>query len=62
MKIFEVTSKHLNFHSLIIRPTEQRFPERVKAYQVYFIKMNVKNNQKEDEIENTEDMRWYRID
>ena len=53
MKIFEVTSKHLTFHSLIIRPTEQRFPERVKAYQMYFIKMNVKNNQKEDEIENT---------
>ena len=42
MKIFEVTSKHLTFHSLTIRPMEQRFPKRVKAYQMYFIKMNVK--------------------
>ena len=56
MKIFEVTSKHLTFHSLIIRPTEQRFPERVKAYQMYFIKMNVKRNQNENEIENMENL------
>ena len=56
MKIFEVTSKHLTFHSLIINPTEQRFPERVTAFQMYFIKMNVKNNQKEDEMENAENL------
>ena len=31
---------------------EQRFPKRVKAYQMHFIKMNVKRNQNEDEIEN----------
>ena len=40
----------------MIRPTEQRFPKSVKANQMYFIKMNGKNNQKWDEIENTENL------
>ena len=48
MKIFEVTSKHLTFHSLTMRPMDQRFPKRVKAYQMYLIKMNVKRNQNPD--------------